>query len=103
MEYESRFSQINRSDFLEHQNATIILFDPPFSWIESLEVDKASFEYRYPPNGRRVIYYKLLIVELFSNTKENQGVVRRVTKFFDPNIFALKNVSSILMLVVRTF
>ena len=79
----SRFYQENTTSLLNIQNTAVKPFDPPTSWVQNLHIDPHVYEYRYPPNGQRVSYYKTSKVELFSKKKDRQGVLRRTTNYKD--------------------
>lgn len=57
--------------------------DPPPSWVLPLSLDRSMLLLRYPPAGKRTVYYLRAKVDYFAKNTHPQGMVMRITTYLD--------------------
>ena len=61
-------------------------FDPPFSWVEPLNILHSCNNFCYPPNGQRVVLRHKSKIESFSEGIHKQALLKRITTFNDEKL-----------------
>ena len=60
-----------------------VTFDCPPVWSLPIELDRQAYLIRYPPTGRRTVYYRKSKVDFFARNMQPQSMVMRVTVYHD--------------------
>ena len=56
---------------------------PTNSWTKAISLPKDKFLLRYPPDGRRVVLLEKAKIELFGDSVDSEGCVKRITQYED--------------------
>ena len=57
--------------------------DPPPTWVSPLSVERPLLLIRYPPVGKRTVYYLRAKVDYFAKNTHPQGMVMRIATYLD--------------------
>lgn len=57
------------------------ILDLPPSWVRKLTLDRDRTALRYPPKGRRTIFYRRAKAELFAENVHHEGTTLRLTLY----------------------
>lgn len=66
--------------------------DPPPSWVAPLALERSMLLLRYPPAGKRTVYYLRAKVDYFARNTHRQGMVMRITTYLDNSRVMVKEI-----------
>lgn len=66
--------------------------DPPPTWVSPLSLERSMLLLRYPPAGKRTVYYLRAKVDYFAKNTHPQGMVMRITTYLDNSRIMVKEI-----------
>ena len=66
--------------------------DPPPTWVSPLFIERPLLLLRYPPVGKRTVYYLRAKVDYFAKNTHQQGMVMRITTYLDNSRVIVKEI-----------
>jgi len=66
--------------------------DPPPSWVVPLSLERSMLLLRYPPAGKRTVYYLRAKVDYFAKNTHPQGMVMRISTYLDNSRVMVKEI-----------